>query len=446
MIFRDVIDSYRSFLSKPLSKKYLGNSLLVSLEQGVGIFLVAVVGILSARYFQPESYGLLSYTYSFVGLFAAFVTLGMDSILIKEIVSNSKNANRIISSAFYVRFLFSLIAYLIVIVNASFFQTNEQIKIMLLIYGWILIFKTLETFRKFFEANADLRVISSIRILALFIFVAIKVAAILMGVNLSTFAIIMVLEILILNIAYAILYFRKSQYFLSDFIPSKTIMSGLLKQSWPLFISSIMVSVFMKIDQVMVQHYLGSRATGIYAASVKISEMWYFVPMAISAALSPSLIDSYNKNKAKFNLRIQQLLSLLLYIAVFVSILVTFLKTEIVQILYGPSYLEAINPLAISVWASTFVFLGVGIHNWIILHQGQKYMTINTILGAVINILCNMILLPRYGIAGAAIATLIAYSFSSFFGYLLFPLTRRAFLIQLKSINFMVLLNPAKVK
>jgi O-antigen/teichoic acid export membrane protein len=99
----------------------------------------------------------------------------------------------------------------------------------------------------------------------------------------------------------------------------------------------------------------------------------------------------------------------------------------LVTLLYGEAYRAAGQVLTIHIWAGIFVFLGVASTKWFITEGLQKYSSINTAFGAVANVLLNFLLIPRYGIYGAAIATVMSYAISAYFMNFVFQISRKNF-------------------
>jgi O-antigen/teichoic acid export membrane protein len=190
----------------------------------------------------------------------------------------------------------------------------------------------------------------------------------------------------------------------------------------------------MKIDQVMIKEMLNSEAVGQYAVAAKLSEIWYFIPMAIASSLFPAIINAKKKSEDLYHARMQKLYDIMAWMAIAIAIPMTFLSDWVVELLYGTQYNLAGSVLMIHIWAGVFVFLGVASSKWFITENLQKYSFYRTLAGALINILLNYILIPIYGIYGAAIATLIAQFIASYFFNIFNKRLRYTFLLQTNAI------------
>jgi PST family polysaccharide transporter len=195
------------------------------------------------------------------------------------------------------------------------------------------------------------------------------------------------------------------------------------------------IMIYMKIDQIMLGQMLGDDAVGIYSAAVRVSEVWYFIPMMILASVFPSVLEAKKHDQTHYIQRLQLLYNLMVWLSVAIAIPMTFLSTPIIIALFGQAYAQSGQVLAIHIWASVFVFLGVASSQWFIAENRQILSFQRTALGAVINIGLNFVLIPKFGVVGAAYATV----FSQAYVCLLFDLfqkeTRPMFVMKLRSFN-----------
>ena len=199
--------------------------------------------------------------------------------------------------------------------------------------------------------------------------------------------------------------------------------------------AGMVVSVYMKIDQVMLKEMLDAKAVGIYAAAVKLCEAWYFVPGVAAASLFPAVIEARKKSKTLYDVRVQKLYDLMVWGSVAVALPTTLLADWIILILYGADFQEAAVVLRIYIWAGVFVSLGIASSKWLVAENLQRYSFYITALGAVLNISCNLWLIPIYGIKGASMATLVSYGTASYVSLALFKKTRQNFWLATRALN-----------
>jgi PST family polysaccharide transporter len=210
---------------------------------------------------------------------------------------------------------------------------------------------------------------------------------------------------------------------------------SLLKDSWPLLLSSVSITIYMKIDQIMLGHMIGDEAVGIYSVALRISELWYFIPMVIVASTFPAMLESKKRSEKQYYARFQKLFDLMVVISVGLALPTTFLSTSIVTLLFGEVYRDAGIILSIHIWGAVFVFLGVASSQWFIAEGRQVLSLQRTVIGAFVNVALNLLLIPNYGGIGAALATLITQFAAAFLFDITHNVTRSMFFMKLKAMN-----------
>jgi O-antigen/teichoic acid export membrane protein len=186
----------------------------------------------------------------------------------------------------------------------------------------------------------------------------------------------------------------------------------------------------MRIDQVIIKELLGTREVGIYAAAAKISEVWSFIPVIVTNSLFPAILSAKTHDPMVYTERLQRLYSVMVLAALAIALPVTLLSDWIVQILYGYAYRDAGPALMIHVWGGVFVALGTASSTWLLSENLQHIALYRTLFGAIANLALNMALIPRYGIVGAAIATVAGYMLAGFIFDLFHGKTRRMFFMK----------------
>ncbi len=164
----------------------------------------------------------------------------------------------------------------------------------------------------------------------------------------------------------------------------------------------------MKIDQVMIKEMLGKTSVGHYAAAVKISEAWYFVTIAINSSLFPAIINAKKRSLKEFYDRLKILYSFMLLSAVAISIPTTIYSKYIINLLYKEQFDQASTVLMFHIWAGVLVSLGVVTSSIVIANNKQNNALISTSIGAISNIILNLLMIPRFGIIGAAFTTILS--------------------------------------
>jgi O-antigen/teichoic acid export membrane protein len=189
----------------------------------------------------------------------------------------------------------------------------------------------------------------------------------------------------------------------------------------------------MRIDQVMIKSMLDAKAVGIYAVAVNLTEIWYFIPTMIIGSLFPAIINA-RKNDYKLYLNgLQRLHDIFFLIAFVIGITVSLCSSKIIGMLFGESFMEARTSLVIYIWSVVFVFQGGIRGHFLIVENEQKMGLYFKIIALLVNIGLNLIMVPLYGIEGAAITTLISYSLPVYVFSFFHPVLRLNLLMCLRS-------------
>lgn len=390
------------------------------LRMGVGLFL----GILMARYLGPEQFGLLNYGIAFVALFGAGAGLGLNGIVVRDIVNNPHDAQLTLGTAFILQSFAGLFATLLVIAIISLMKPEDNLtRNLVVIMSLGLMFKATDVIKYWYEARVQSRSYILIETGVYILMAIIRIAMIMLEASLTAFVWLTLIESLIVACALVWLYSTHSN-FLNLFHASKRRARTLMQDAWPLFLAAITVSLYMRIDVVMLEAMSNSREVGIYAAAARISEIWYFVPMVIVSSVSPYLVTLFLENRSLYLLRLRRLYFLMFWLSTVGYGLTFYFSELIIATLFGADYNGAASVLAIHSWSGIAVFLGVASSQYLLIEQMQKYSLYRTIIGAVANIALNFALIPTMGAEGAATATLISY-FIATYSLIFFKATRR---------------------
>lgn len=401
------------------------------LRMGIGLLITIWV----ARYLGPGNFGLLNYATALVTLFGVVATLGLQSIVVRELVRKSNENREIIGTSVALQIMGGIVASLLVIGAVNYLRADDPVsKILVAILSFTLILKANDVIRYWFEARILSKFCVWVDNGVFIVMAAIRIMLVLTNAPLIAFAWVTVAEALIASIAIQFVYSRTGGQ-LSSWRPRISRAKDLLKAGWPLVLSGLAIVVYMRIDQIMLGQMIDNEAVGVYSAAVRLSEAWYFVPAAITASVFPSIIGAKAADESLFERRVQRLYDLMVILALIVAVPVTFLSTYLVTSLFGESYAEAGPVLSVQIWASLFVFLGLASSQWLLAADRQVLMFQRTMLGAIVNIALNFLLIPRFGMMGAAYATLASYAVAGFLFDVLQKDTRLMFCMKLRAIN-----------
>ncbi len=374
-----------------------------TLRLGVGL----VVGIWVARYLGPEQFGLLSYAQSFVVLFTAIATLGLDGIVVRELVKHPEKRDSLLGTAFGLKLIGAIMILPVLAIAVQLTSNDSYTNILVFIIASATIFQSFNVIDFYYQATVQSKYVALANAITLAISSAIKVGLILNEAPLIAFAAMVIFDSVVLSFGLIYFYLKQLKLKILNFKFSRTLAVELLRDSWPLILSGLVISVYMKIDQIMIKEMIDMEAVGQYAAAVRISEAWYFIPMVITSSLFPAIINAKKQSQSLYYARLQKLYDVMVWMAIAIALPMTFLSDWVVSLLYGEQYNQAGGVLMIHIWAGVFVFLGGVFGKYLTNENLTKITFYRTLFGMVMNVFLNTILIPKYGIKGAAMATLL---------------------------------------
>jgi O-antigen/teichoic acid export membrane protein len=364
------------------------------------------VGVYVARYLGPERFGLLSYAGSFVVLFTALVTLGLDGIMVRELVKAPERRDELLGTAFWLKAGGAIMMWIGIAAAIPFTHNDTQTNILIIIIAFAVIFQAFNVIDLNYQAEVKSKFVVYAHLVQLVVSSITKLIFVWISAPLVWFACVFLLDAVVHAVGLTAMYLKnigKIWYWKWRWETAKE----LLRDSWPLILSGMVISIYMKIDQVMIKEMLDAERVGHYAAAVRLSEAWYFVPMAITSSVFPAIINAKKQSEELYYQRLQKLYDLMVWLAVAIALPTTFVAPWVIRVLYGDAFLPAAGVLSIHIWAGVFVFLGVACSKWFIVENYIKKNLYRTSIGMISNVVLNLILIPLYGIHGAAIATLL---------------------------------------
>lgn len=396
-------------LSRMLHAPGFSNTLWLFSDRLLRMGLGLLVGVWIARYLGPTGYGLLSFVGSLAMLFSALAIFGLESIVVKELVQTPQQSGRLLGSSFLIRLLSGVIAYLLAIGAMLVLRPGDQLALlMLVVLGSSLVFQAAEVIDLWFQSRVESRYSVIVKISAFLTSSVVKVLCVLLDGGLLALAVATAVETALVPIGLLIAY-RITGGRLSSWSVEQGMVRRLLNSAAPMVLSGIVLMVYLRIDQVMLGWLSTQDQVGQYAAAVRISEVWFFVPAAIVSSLFPRIIQLRSSDELQFRQKLQHLYGLLAFLGYAVALPTMLLAPWLVRLLFGAAYLPAGTLLAILIWSGLFANLTVARNAHLIALEAGRALLWCTMAGALANIVLNLFLIPPFGAIGAATSTVVSY-------------------------------------
>jgi len=431
----------RLFGDRQAVKSAARNGMWLMLEKLVRMVGGLFVGLAVARYLAPAQFGLMNTILSVYGLAAILCSLGLESVLVRFLVRYPIRTPRLIATAIQMRAFVAVLIGVFATGFAAFGWVPIPVPFVLGM-SCVLFASSGLTIRQWFESKVNISIVVGSELVAFFGMSSLKVLGIYYRLPLSWFVGLALVEALIALLSYGGAYFKQFPFY--RFSGSAKVARLLWRRSWPLFLSAAAVTIFMRIDQVMIQFFSGNQVAGIYAAATRISEIAYFIPVVILSSVLPGFTKLRRSNYSGYLRKLTLIFSGVSLMGYGFCVTVFFFSEQIVHALYGAAYLEAADILVVHIWAFIAVGLGTIGQVFILNDDCASTALVKECIAVAINIGLNLVLIPSYGGLGAAVATFVSYLFTGFVGNWFFPKLRPLFWAQVRGVCLLGILPVIK--
>lgn len=402
--------------------KYLNNTFWMFFAQVFNFFSL-FVNILVARYLGPNNFGKLSYALAFVGMFSFIASLGINSILIRELVKYPEKRNKLLGTSFFLLLCSGIFAFFISSISAFLLIKDSIVRNLIIIFSLNFFFSPFYVINSYFQANVQAKKNSQVQIFSVILSSFLKLILVLLKKGIIWLMLVYLSEF-IFNSLFLIFNYLKSGFKIRNWEFDQKIANNILSASWLVALSSAATFLYMRIDQIMIGHYFGSVAVGLYAAAVKLAEVWYFIPTIMCNSLFPAIVNSKFLNSEIYYKRLRALYMLLGSIAVLIVVPLVILAPWFINLFYGQTFNDSIGILRIYIWSEIGLFLTWGINSYFLSEDKLKSLFFFSFLSVLINIILNLFFIPQLGIIGAAWATLISYSIGPVIVYFIYKIKK----------------------
>ncbi|VXD11295.1 Polysaccharide biosynthesis protein [Planktothrix serta PCC 8927] len=387
----------------------------------MGFFLLAW----TARYLGANQFGELNYAIAFGAIFLPLFQLASDQIIFRDLVRTPNLKESILGTGFLIKLLIGIIVFILASGSIIFLQPNDPLTINLVIIVSIpSLFGGVSIIEAWFQSQVELKYTIWSKNIVFVLVTLIRIFLLQNQAHLMAFAWLIVIENAANAIGFVLIYRLTGKNILAwrgNWKRAKKLM----KISWPLILSSLAITIYLRIDQVMLGQLTNSEQVGLYSAAVRLSEIWPFASTAIVKSIAPSIIAAKNENEELYYKKLQRLATSQALLVYCIAIPMTFLSTPFVVFVFGKEYAAAGGVLAIHIWSSMFLFLGYVKEIWITTEELTVFAFFFSVVGAVSNVILNFLLIPKYQAIGAAIATVVSYGCADYLACFIYKPARK---------------------
>ncbi|MBQ0062664.1 MAG: flippase [Prevotella sp.] len=392
-----------------------------------------IVGILIARYLGPERYGLMNYIISFVFIFQTFALFGLDNIEVREESKLHISYETIIGTAFCIKFIFGVAFIILSIIVSCIMESDKEVIALVALYSISIVLNSFNVIKNYFISKVQNEYVVKVEIATILVSLVLKIMFLLTKASLVWFILSATLDFMFTAIGYSIAYKSKIGP-IKKWRFNYRYAIFLIKESFPLMLTSAAVIVYQRIDQVMIGQMIDKEAVGYFSVASRFVEVLLYIPIILSQTITPLLVQSLERSYDEYRIKSQQFMNISVWFSLFASAIVSMIAYWLVKLTFGQAYIPAVVILQIMSFKAASVALSSTAGAMLITEGLQKYAIIRDSFGCLVCVVLNYIFLPKYGVIAAAFVAILSNLSAGFIADAFIPAYRHLFRMQVKTI------------
>ncbi|HZV81854.1 MAG TPA: flippase [Geobacteraceae bacterium] len=397
---------------RPQLQITIGNAGWLLFDRILRMVIGVTIGAWVARYLGPAQFGELAYVISFIAFFQVVSRLEAEGFIVRDIAQERGDASVVLGTTLWLRLLSGLFSWVVAVFGIFMLHPDDgQLILLTAIVGATLVFQAADTVDLWFQSQNQNRRTVIAKLVSYLFSNGVKVVLLCIKAPLVAFAGVICLEGVALALSLVVAYRRFPAG--NRWSATSAQAKALLGQCWPFIASGLMITTYLRIDQIMIKEMLGEHELGIYAAALPISQVWAVIPSTLLTTLWPYVSRKKMQGEQSYQDVMVKIFRLFALVALVGSALTAWSSPWLIGLLYGPQYQAAARILSIHVFVNLFVFQNLAQNLWVINNNVQRVVLPSTLLAAIISIMANFLLINRYGIIGAAFSIVLTEAVSA---------------------------------
>jgi O-antigen/teichoic acid export membrane protein len=363
--------------------------------------------VVLARYLGSSGYGEYSLVLAYVSFFPILSELGIGQILFREMSRDEEKRGIYVGNALFLQMFLSILSFLLAVSLIRFLDYSPSLTGLIYLYSLTLLFTAFSPLLVVFGVHLRMEYPTFVNLFNRFLSLLIILTVAFTGRGLRELFLLLVLAgalATLLNIRFALRFIRPR------FHLRPPLMRFLLRESWPVALSGLLVTAYLRVGYILLSKMEGEAALGYYAAATNLVEPFLILPIALSASLFPFLSRWAFTSRERYTQTYELTFKYTSLLFVPLAVGITLSATPVIRLVYGSDFLPAVPALQILVWAEVFMIMYFITSKVLLSANRQRMDLLFTAVMAVSNLSLNLLLIPRYGIVGAAIAALASYA------------------------------------
>ena len=387
------------------NKRVLKNLFSLSIAEAFSRIFVTVLTIYVGRTLGVNTFGQLTFATAFIAYFNLFADFGLTILGIRQITSNKSDTNRYGTNILFLQTILAVFLLLLLAFVLLLIPLDGRTKIITFLFGLSIIPFALNM-SYIFQAHEKMESVAIIRIISQFGYLIIGFFLIFTFQDIITLPIAQFITAMIATVVTYFLLKKQIKFVLQkvDLDFSKK----LLKMAIPFLIGGAMIQIYSNMDTIMLQFIKGEHEVGLYNAAYKIINLLLSFSAMYAASYFPVLVTRAKTSHEEVGKTLHKILANVSVVVFPILLGGAIVSKQIMLLVWRSNYEGAYIALSLLFFVSLIGFLNTAQSNSLTALDNQKQATLSTVVGATVNMICNFILIPRFGFNGAAVATILA--------------------------------------
>ena len=360
----------------------------------------------TARYLGAAGFGILSFALAFTGIFGVFSDLGLSTLTVREVARDKTLASKYLGNITVMKIILVIITFGLIAITINLLGYPEQtIKVVYLVALSVIFGAFSNMFNSIFQAYEKMEYVSVGRILSSALMLAGALFAISYGFDIVGFAsIYFIVSAIVLGYSFVVCVWKFAK---PEIEVDWSFWKPTIKEALPFGLTGTFITIYLWIDSVMLSLMKGDEVVGWYNAAYRLVLVLLFIPVAFNSAVFPLMSQFYINSTNSLKFMLEKHFKYMLIIGFPIGVGTTLLADKIILLIFGTEYTPSVIALQILTWAIVLIFARTAFER--VLEAANRQIIVTEVFGgcALLNVILNVILIPRYSYIGAAVATLI---------------------------------------
>lgn len=359
-----------------------------------------------ARYLGAEGFGILSFALAFTAIFGVITDFGLNQLATREIARNNSLTPKYLGNVATLKIILGAIAFGLIALTINLMHYPEQTKTIVYLTALFIVFNAFcVTFYAIFQAHERMEFVTLGRVLNAIMLLAGGIFAVVLHMSLPAFALVYFVTssiTLAFDIAISIWKFEKPRLEIDLAFWKRT-----LTEAWPFGLSTVFTSIYFWIGSVMLSVMKGDEVVGWFNAAYRLVFSLAIVPTVYFTAVFPVMSKYYVTSRDSLIIINERSMKYMLILAIPIAVGTSLLADKLIRIIFGSGYENSIIALQLLVWAVAFVFVSSGFAR--LFESSNRQMLVTSVAAgcALLNVLLNLVLIPKFSYIGASVTTIV---------------------------------------